>query len=329
MSPRVRVTTVVALVAAAAAAAVVGVTVLQGRSTSTATPQERTPSTPPPLELAVAGGDADARALRRAEQAYERGDRAAARAAFEAVLRRNPSSVEAAVGAAVAAWPDGTVERLREIVARRPASGVARLHLGLALLAAGEREAAAEQWREAEKRDPDSPAAVRAEDLLHPGMPPGRPFFVPSAATLARLRTLSAESPLRGLEREAARKARTGDPDGWILVGAFLQRVGRPVSARRAYDRALAADPKDVEARAAAAVVRFDKDDPAQAFSRLGPLARTYPRSPVVRFHLGLLLLWIGEGQEARRQLRLAGQADPKSFHGREAKRLLRRLDGS
>jgi hypothetical protein len=78
----------------------------------------------------------------------------------------------------------------------------------------------------------------------------------------------------------------------------------------------------------AAAVGRFTKAEPERAFSRLGPLARRYPRSPTVRFHLGLLLLWVGQVEEAQRQLRLAREAGPTTTLGREAGRLLDRLGG-
>ncbi|MBA3331404.1 MAG: hypothetical protein H0T39_11170 [Actinobacteria bacterium] len=77
----------------------------------------------------------------------------------------------------------------------------------------------------------------------------------------------------------------------------------------------------------AAAVGRFDKDRPERAFSRLGPLARRAGGNPSVRFHLGLLLLWIGEGGKARRQLVAARAVGRRSALGREAARYLRELD--
>jgi len=83
--------------------------------------------------------------------------------------------------------------------------------------------------------------------------------------------------------------------------------------------------PESLEARTAAAVVRFDKDNPADAFSRLGPLARHHPRSSLVRFHLGLMLLWIRAVDEARNQLELATQGNGQ-FHARQAEDLLSRL---
>lgn len=330
MSSRTRVYAVVAAAAVAAAALAIGGAVLIGDDEPPA--RERAPaparpraSEPPPLELDIlVRNDAQARALRVAEALYERGDRGAAQKRFAAALRRDPASIEAAVGEAVASWPDGTIEKLRELVARHPSSGVARLHLGLALLARGEREEAEAEWREVERRDADTPAALTAEDLLHPSMPPGRPHFLPTHGAPAALDDLPPARQLAAL----ARRARTGGTRDWILYGAALQRAGRPISARAAYDRAVEMDPDDVEARAAAAVGRFDKDDPSQAFSRLGPLAAAHPQSPVVRFHLGLLLLWLGQVEQARSQLRLAEKAGPETLHGVAAGRLLVRLRG-
>ena len=80
-------------------------------------------------------------------------------------------------------------------------------------------------------------------------------------------------------------------------------------------------------AKVAAALGRFEKDDPSQAFSRLGPLADA-DETGVVRYHLGLALSWIGQVEEAIRQLRLAREVDPDGFYAREAERLLDRLEG-
>jgi hypothetical protein len=74
-------------------------------------------------------------------------------------------------------------------------------------------------------------------------------------------------------------------------------------------------------------VGRFDKDHPERAFSRLGPLTRRFPRASTVRFHLGLLLLWLGQVHEGTRQLRLARAEAPRSPLGEEASEYLRRLN--
>jgi tetratricopeptide (TPR) repeat protein len=318
VSPRTRTRIYVAVAAALAAAAVVGVTVLQTEDGEAGEPVAERPA--PPLELGLlARDDREARVLREAEAALERGERASARNRFEEILADDPDSVEAAVGAAIAAWPDDSVARLRQVVAEHPESGVARLHLGLALLAGGEDEPAAREWREAERRDPDTPAALRAEDLLHPEMAPGRPPFVAPFAGAPELEGLPPERQLAELER----RAEAGGVEDWLFLGAAYQRAGRPVSAGDAFGRAAELEPENVAARVALAVGRFDKDDPSQAFSRLGPLARDHPRAGVVRYHLGLCLSWIGAVEEAKRQLRQARGG----FYGREAERLFSRLE--
>ena len=334
VSPRTRVLAVVAFVAAAAAGTAVGGALFQDRAGRVGGEAHEAQTTtqasePPVLELALLDrDDEEARLLARAERLYETGRKEQARRRFQAILRRNPQSLRAAVGAAITAWPNGSIERLQALVERHPESGVARLNLGLALLALGETDAARKQWREAEKRDSDSPAALRAEDLLHPEFAPGRPPFVAELeipAEFARAVARGAAEP----REDAERRGRADDPSGYLLLGAVLQRLGRPVSARRAFARAEALVPESLDARTAAAVALFDKDDPSAAFSRLGPLAREHPRAPVVRFHLGLMLLWIGQADEARRQLELTGRADPKGFYARQATRVLARLDAA
>jgi tetratricopeptide (TPR) repeat protein len=322
MSPRTRIRAVVALVALVAAGIAVGAA-LHGRGGgggSTAVGKRGAP----PLQLSIlVRNDAEAKALRAAEAAYDGGRRVEARRQFERLLQRDPGSLEASVGVAVAAWPDGTVDKLRALATSHPDSALVRLHLGLALYASGDDAGANAQWREAGRREPDSPSALRAEDLLHSNMAPGRPFFYPDLAPPRGIAKLSPPEQLKELRRAAS----GGGVDDNLLYGVALQRVGRPVSALAAFDRALALDPKSVAAQVAAAVGRFDKDKPAAAFSRLGPLAQAYPRAAVVRFHLGLLLLWIRDVKDARTQLQRAADADRRGNYGREARALLSRLE--
>ena len=100
-----------------------------------------------------------------------------------------------------------------------------------------------------------------------------------------------------------------------------------PRSAERVFAAAARQAPGNVEAQVAAAVGRFDKARPADAFSRLGPLSRRFPASASVRFHLGLLLLWAGEVREARTQLTRATQVEPGSPLAEQARRYLDELD--
>jgi tetratricopeptide (TPR) repeat protein len=318
MSARTRIRLIVGATALVAAAVVVGVALI-GRGDGS--PARKAPA----LELSVLlGDDAEAQALRAAERAYDSGDADEARSGFAAVLRDDPESIEAAVGAAIASWPDGTLQRLRDLEAAHPGSALVHLHVGLALYAEGQRDDAEAEWRQAAEAEPDSPSAVRAGDLLHPEMAPGLPSFFTDLKPPQGLVGRSAQEQLDILER-AAQKG--GGADEWILYGTGLQRVGRPVSAQAAFDKALELAPGRLDAKVAAAVARFDKANPSAAFSRLGPLARDNPDSALVRFHLGLLLLWIRDVKDARAQLERAASIQPETLYSKEAKSLLSRLE--
>jgi tetratricopeptide (TPR) repeat protein len=322
VSPRARVSAVVAAVAVLVAGAVVGIVAAQtsgeerGAAPAATGTVERPPGAPPlALELRLRT-DAEARELRRAVALYARGERARAGALFG-----RHRSLEAKVGSAFARWPDETVKLMGRLAALNPRSAVVQLHLGLARVWAGEPGAQA-AWREALAVEPDTPYAVTAGDLLHPEAARGLPVFVPSFPVPHSVTALPAARQLAVLRRGAAR----GGVRGQLLYGVALQRVGRPVSAERAYAAAARQAPDDPEAQVAAAVGRFDKDRPADAFSRLGPLTQRFPRSATVRFHLGLLLLWTGRVEEAKRQLRLAERVEPGAVLAGEAGRYLTRI---
>jgi tetratricopeptide (TPR) repeat protein len=278
----------VRLTVAAAAAAVAALTV--GIVALTSDDPAAQAGEPPPLSLVLVGSGQTARDLRSASNLYERGRLAEARALFD-----RHQSPEARVGSAYSRWPDETIARLEEL----PASGVSVLHLGIAYAALGREADARNELGRVSRVAPDTPYAIRADDLLHPRMVPGLPFFVPQRP-----------------------------PRGALRAGLEYQRLGRSVSARRAFDEAARRAPNDPEALVAAALGRFEKERPAAAFSRLGPLTRRFPRSQTVRFHLGLLLLWIGAADEARTQLERAVALDRDSRFGRDAKRILDRLEG-
>jgi len=101
-----------------------------------------------------------------------------------------------------------------------------------------------------------------------------------------------------------------------LLRGATFQRALRPVSAEREFAAAARAAPDDPEALSAQAVGLYDKDRPGAAFSRLGPLVRRFPHAQTVRFHLGLLLIYLGDLPRARRELALARAEGPRTLLG-------------
>jgi tetratricopeptide (TPR) repeat protein len=322
VSPRTRVRLLVGAAALAAAGVAVGATLVGREGGSEPTPSVDRGA--PALELGITlRDDRQATQLRAAERSYDRGDVAGARQRFAAILAQHPDSLEAAVGVAIAAWPNGTLARLRSLAGREPESGLVRLHYGLALYAAGNDAAATAQWREGLRADPDTSAALRAEDLLHPDMAPGRPYFYPSFQLPPSLRDRAPAQQLAALER----RARRGQVRANLLYGAALQRSGRPASAAAAFARALELEPENLAARVADAVGRFTKANPAAAFSRLGPLTREHENAAILRFHLGLVLLWIRDVEDAIAQLEQAVAADRRGFYGREARRLLSRLE--
>jgi tetratricopeptide (TPR) repeat protein len=323
VSPRTRIFVIVGAAAAVAAGGTVLIAAVTASDKSGAkakTPLEGVP--PLVLDLGVRV-DSEARALRRAERLYSQKKRSEAGAVFARY-----DSPAAQVGQAYAAWPDGSLARLEQLAQEHPRSSLVLLHLGWARLWAGDQNGAAEAWRTARVAQPDTASAQRADDALHPSFPPGEPTFVPGFEPPAGLARLSPPAQLAALRSQAA----SGGADAKLLYGVALQRLGRRESARREYDAAARLAPGDPETRVAAAVARFDKDRPAAAFSRLGPLTSRFPHAATVRFHLGLLLLWLAKSQpgaiaEGKRQLRLAQAEEPRSPIAREASRLLAALE--
>jgi len=283
----------VSVAAAAAAAVVIGATVLQSQKSSASD----LPEGNPPLLLDFGlRQDAEARNLERGLRLYQEGNKEAAARVFARYR-----SVDARVGQALAGWPKGSLQRLEQLAAEQPGNGVVRLNLGFALFWSGRKDDAVVAWRQTRIVAPDSLAAVRAGDLLYPQFASGLPVFTP-------------DRPEGAVGRR-------------LLAGVRYQRLGRELSARREYDAALKLAPDDPEANVAAAVGRFDKANPSAAFARLGPLARRFPRAPTVRFHLGLLLLWLGRVDEAKAQLLKAKSIAPGDPLAREAVRFLDRLE--
>lgn len=315
MSPRGRVFFLVSL-AAIVASGIVVIGVLATRSNVSST-KPRSGSPPLALDFGLRT-DAEARALERAQTLYDRDhDRKGAKQIFDRY-----ASLEAEVGSAVASWPSGTVARLETLAAQNPGSSLVALHLGFALYWSRQDQEAVNAWRTAEQLQPDSPYAVRAADFLHPHFAPGLPIFVPTFEAPVAIRTLSPQRQVAAL----AAAARGDGADAKILYGVALQRLGHPRSAERQFAAAAREAPSDPEARAAAAVGLFDKDNPSRAFGRLGPLVRVFPRAQTVRFHLGVMLLWMAQVAKAREELQKARAEAPNSALGRQSALYLRAL---
>lgn len=315
-----RVVLVVAAAALVAAAAIVGATLWQTHGERTTVPGAVTKPRPgrPPLELdfGVANG-AEARALRRAETQYDAGNVRAAAATFGRYR-----SLEAQIGSAFSAWPSGlaAVERL---AAAHPSSGLVLLHLGLAEYWAGRNAAAVAAWEKTARVGADSAYGVEAEDLLHPSLTiPGLPPIVTGIALPHSLARLPVARQIAALRRAAAKP----DVRAKLLYGSALWTLEQPLSAEREFAAAARLAPHDAVARAAAAVALFSKANPTPAFAHLGPLTAVFPHSPAVEFHLGVLLLYIGEHAKAAKRLRAAIADGPHSPYAKDAGTLLASL---
>ena len=222
-------------------------------------------------------------------------------------------SLEAKLGAAFAAWP-ASEDRIEQLGALYPRSSLVQLHVGLSRFWAGP-AGALTAWREARDVEPDTPYAVRADDLIHPEFAPGLPGFIVSFDY-----RVEGETPA-----DAARSGSrpTGRCAGACSTGSRCRGSAGPSRRAAPSPRRCALAPNDVDALVADAVGRYDKGNPSASFSRLGPLSRRFPHAATVRFHLGLLLLWQRNLEEATRQLELARKAEPGGKIAGEAKRFL------
>jgi tetratricopeptide (TPR) repeat protein len=318
-----RVVVIVAAAALIAAGAVVGATLIQTRGERTTVPGAVTKPQPgnPPLKLDFGlDTSAVARALTQAQALYNANHVAQAAAIFARY-----HSLEAQIGSAYAAWSKNGLATMKSLAAAHPASSVALLHLGIADYWAGQNADAVAEWEKTAKLGADSPYGVAAEDLLHPTMRiPGLPYVVLDFGTPAAINKLSGAQQLAALARAAAKPSVRAK----LLYGSALWSLHRPLSAEKQFAAAAKLAPHDPLARTAAAVGLFTKANPVRAFSRLGPLTGVFPRAAVVRFHLGLLLLWSGQRKKAIEQLRLAAADAPHSSYREDARRLLSRLPG-
>ena len=316
MNRRTRVFLVVVIAALLAAGAAIAAALVLGSDDGKSGEREGAP--PLVLDLGLRT-DPEAAALRRAERLYA--DRKQSDAAR---IFARYDSPPAEIGSAFSDWPEGTISKLERLAAEHPRDARVLLHLGFARFWVGHDSEAIQAWRDAARVNPDSPSAGRADDVLHPNFPRGRPHFVPTFGAPASLSGLTAPRQVATL----ARRAGTRDVQAKLLYGLALQRLGHRLSAQKQYDAAVRLEPQNPEALVAAAVVRFEKARPSVAFSQLGPLTRRFPRAQSVRFHLGLMLLWLARAQpgsveQGKVQLRQARALGPTTVLGKEAKRLL------
>ena len=190
------------------------------------------------------------RARRRRCRARSASTRAAAagraRAASSRSSQRDRGSLYAAVGAAFARWPDGTLATLEELAHEHPGSALVQLHLGLALFWQAKRRGGAERLERGRGRS--SPTRRRRSGPRACSIrrwPPGRPFFVPATQPPSEIDGLLPLEQLAELERRPRTEdgrcldpVRRGAPAGGpARLGAGRVRPRAVESTRRASRR--------------------------------------------------------------------------------------------
>jgi len=315
-----RILAIVALCAATAAGLVVGLTVFEMRGQTTTVPGAVTTPRPglPPIQLEFGlRTDPQARALARAQTLLDKEHRAAQ---ASAIFRRY-HSVEAQLGLMFTEWRGpSSLPAVKRLVALHPDDPVALLNLGWADYWAGRNADALAAWQKTASRNADSPYGVDAEDALHSRYPiPGLPVIETGLATPRAIARLAPARQLTALKRAAA----AGGADAKLVYGTALWNLRMPVSAERQFAAAAKLAPHDPLAQTLAAVGLFSKANPVRAFGHLGPLTAVFRRSPVVEFHLGVLLLWIDERRKAVEHLRSAVADGPQTVYAKTARQLL------
>jgi predicted Zn-dependent protease len=215
---------------------------------------------------------------------------------FQGVESKNVAAVRKALGKT----PARAARAVEALAAEQPKDPVVQFNYGWALYCGGFDAEAVQALRKAKKDGRDTGYEVVADNILHPQyFQNGYPPF-----------DYEGHDPL-------------------LIQGQVAQRNYHERTAEQLWARAAKLHPNDAEAQVAAAVGRFDMDDLNASFSRLGPLTRGFPRSQSVRYHLGLLLAWTGQGTLAVKEFKIARQLGPATTFGKEANAFLVRLAGS
>jgi len=202
-------------------------------------------------EREVAFGPAAADAFRRGIAAYERGDVAAAFAAFEAAFAANPGYVDAALWAGRAALElERSADAVRYwtlVTTARPDDGGARYFLRLAQ----------------DQRD----YGVAAGVAFHDG--------------LARYDAGALSAAAEAFERAVA--ANDGFTQAWVWLARTRQELGAFAAAVAAWERVLLLDPSDERARYFANLARQQQGVSAAAAERFAAAVAAYEAAEFAR----------------------------------------------
>jgi hypothetical protein len=211
-------------------------------------------------------------------------------------------------------WPHGSIDTMQKLgleyqggptAADKQNGALVQYFRGVALLWAGYPSDAQSALVSAKKLGTNTLIQSRADGLLHPGFyrPPSGPWypvFVPTTAS-----------------------------DHLLVQGSRLQEEGHQVSAEKLYDRAVRRQPGNVEALVAQAVGLFNDDNPALAFGKLGPLTQRFPKSQIVHYEFGWLLIWTGEAKDGIDEFEKTVRLGPSTEIGKTAEKILAGVAGA
>ncbi len=233
--------------------------------------------------------------LRAAVALHERGDYLAAKAAYEALLKVEPSNAKALNNLALLAIRDSALDRaemlLKEAVAIDPAFAEAYVNLGNVQWARGSRDLAELNYRRALK--------------VSPGHATGR-------LNLARL--LERGGDFDDAEEEAralVQGAGAADPEAHALLGRILLRSGRGVEARPVLEQALKLEPGNVGAETDLGVVRLEAGEAEAARACFDRVIARAPRHAPAFNNRATAHAALGKIEEAKADLERALEIDP------------------
>ncbi|HHY86624.1 MAG TPA: tetratricopeptide repeat protein [Verrucomicrobia bacterium] len=215
-------------------------------------------------------------------------------------------------------------QHLEELMRSAGATPALKVGIGALLLREGNIEGAEAAFREAIALDPQSPSGHHALGGL----------FVMTgniSNAIAELKTAAGLAPLRSPQRlqYAELLGRAGQPDEAERVLTEITRgapdflpawigLAEMALARRNYDacaahisQALARDPRHVEALLLRGRLKLVQGKLDEAIAEFGRLASIYPRSPFVRYQLGLAALRKGDTARAMVEFNAAVAIEP------------------
>ena len=189
---------------------------------------------------------------------------------------------------------------LEPVAQDAPKDPAVQFNYGVALFCAGYLNEADQAFRAAKTVGRDTFYEMRADEILHPQ------FFTPKDGLYPVFQP-SGSDPLL-VQRRGATTARP----------PALRRAALPAGGEAATERR--------RVQVAAAVGLFDEDNLSASFSHLGPLVKRFPNSQSVRYHLGLLLAWTGQRNQAITEFRMARALGAATRLGKQADVFLKGL---